>query len=337
MRRKSLAEERPELLSQWDRNNTLSPFDVSCGSHKKVWWICDKGHKWQATVKNRALIGSGCPYCEHRAVLKGYNDLLTVNPKLAGTWSPNNTLEPSDVSPSSNTVVRWVCENGHEWSARVADRSEGHGCPYCAGHKVWKGFNDLTTTHPDLLLEWSEKNTISPKSITYKYRAMVWWHCSKCGGNYQAGVYAKTQGRVCPLCIANEIKELRNQRIAKIKAAKDFTYLLPQLSAIYYAGKRQIKIRIDTDPNFGLPVTAYMPGIRLIIDVCNSKKESRIKEYMCRVNNITYISMPERLPETESISRVLKAFSSAHIYLNSNPIEDLEKIRENYYRWKDEH
>ena len=80
-----------------------------------------------------------------------------------------------------------------------------------------------------------------------------------------------------------------------------------------------------------------MPGIRLIIDVCNSKKESRIKEYMCRVNNITYISMPERLPETESISRVLKAFSSAHIYLNSNPIKDLETIRENYYRWKDEH
>lgn len=80
-----------------------------------------------------------------------------------------------------------------------------------------------------------------------------------------------------------------------------------------------------------MEVTAFMPGIRLIIDVCNSKKEARIKEYICKVNNITYISMPERLPETESISRVLKAFSSAHIYLYSNPIEDLEIIRSGYF------
>ena len=44
MKRGSLAEERPELVAQWARINTLSPYKVSCGSHKKVWWICDKGH-----------------------------------------------------------------------------------------------------------------------------------------------------------------------------------------------------------------------------------------------------------------------------------------------------
>ena len=70
MKHCSLAEERPELVCQWHISNTLSPSDVSCGSHKKVWWVCDKGHTWEATIKNRALIGSGCPYCEHRAVLR---------------------------------------------------------------------------------------------------------------------------------------------------------------------------------------------------------------------------------------------------------------------------
>ena len=62
MRRKSLAEERPDLLAQWSPDNEFSPSDVSCGSHKKVLWICAKGHTWAATVKNRALIGSKCPY-----------------------------------------------------------------------------------------------------------------------------------------------------------------------------------------------------------------------------------------------------------------------------------
>ena len=169
MKRRSLAEERPDLLFQWDRGNTISPYKVSAGSHKKVWWICNKGHRWEAIVKNRALIGSGCPYCEHRAVLEGYNDLQTVFPDVAKSWSPKNSKKPTEVSPSSNMEVVWICDKGHEWSARVADRTEGHGCPYCAGHRVWKGFNDLATTHPDLLLEWSEKNTISPETITYKY------------------------------------------------------------------------------------------------------------------------------------------------------------------------
>lgn len=50
MRHKSLAEERPELEAQWAPNNKLSPDQVSCGSHLKVWWICSEGHKWQATV-----------------------------------------------------------------------------------------------------------------------------------------------------------------------------------------------------------------------------------------------------------------------------------------------
>jgi DNA-directed RNA polymerase subunit RPC12/RpoP len=223
MKRKSLAEEKPELLSHWDRGNTLSPFEVSSGSHKKVWWVCDKGHTWEATVKNRALIGSSCPYCEHRAVLKGYNDLQTVNPKLAREWSPKNKLKPSDVSPSSNTEVLWICKNGHEWSARVADRSEGHGCPYCAGHRVWKGFNDLATTHPELVSEWSVKNKgLSPETITYKNRTNVWWQCSKCGNEYQAVVYARAKGRICPFCIAGEIKRLRNKRLAEFKICKDF-------------------------------------------------------------------------------------------------------------------
>ena len=138
MRRKTLAEEHPELVPQWGTSNELSPSDVSSGSHKKVWWTCEKGHSWEATIKNRALLGSGCPYCEHRAVLKGFNDLQTVNPNVARTWSPKNTLKPSDVSPSSNTTVLWICKNGHEWSARIADRNEGHGCPYCSGNaKKW--------------------------------------------------------------------------------------------------------------------------------------------------------------------------------------------------------
>ena len=335
MRRGSLAEERPELVPQWGTNNKLSPSDVSCGSHKKVWWVCDKGHSWEATVKNRALKGSGCPYCEHRAVLNGYNDLLTVFPDIAKTWSPKNLKTPSEVSSKSNAEVLWICENGHEWKARIADRTEGHGCPYCAGQKVWKGFNDLATTHPDLIPEWSERNKdLDPEAITYKNRSNVWWHCSKCGNEYQAVVYARANGRICPFCIATEIQRLRRERLKMKRIAKDFEYLLPQLTVIYYAGKLGLKVVPDSDNPVGIPVTARIPSLNLIIDVCDSNREIQIKEIVCRLNKIRYVCIPSKLPDNEVVSRIRTIFTECHVYFDSRESDDLEIIRESYSQWR---
>ncbi len=335
MKRKSLAEERPDLLAQWSPDNEISPFDVSCGSHKKVLWTCDKGHTWAATVKNRALRGSGCPYCEHRAVLKGYNDLQTLFPEVAKTWSPKNKLKPYEVSSRSNTEVLWVCEKGHEWKARVADRTEGHGCPYCAGQRVWKGFNDLATTHPNLVAEWSEKNVgLSPDTITYKNRTNVWWHCSKCGNDYQAVVYARANGRICPFCVAKELLRLRVVRLYEKKIDRDYGYLLPQLAAVYYAGQYGLSVITDTEEPVGFPIMALIPAIGLAIDVCNINRVRFIKEYICKAHSITYIGLPEGLTELEAINTVRKAFCNAHIHITSSVHDDLKHIKSSFAHWK---
>ena len=335
MRRKTLAEEHPELVPQWGTSNELSPSDVSSGSHKKVWWTCEKGHSWEATIKNRALLGSGCPYCEHRAVLKGYNDLQTLFPEVAATWSPNNLKKPSEVSSRSNAEALWICENGHEWKTRIADRTEGHGCPYCAGQRVWKGFNDLVTTHPELIPEWSEKNkNISPEAITYKNRTNVWWHCSKCENEYQAVVYARANGRICPFCIAKKLKLLRDERLADKRIFQDFEYLLPQLATIYYAGKHGLKVITESDDLVGVPITAYVPDIGLAIDVCCSNKIIAIKEYICMTQGITYITIPGKISEEDVVRIIRKAFFNIHIYSNSTVEDDLELIRKRFTYWK---
>jgi len=335
MKRKSLAEEYPELVEQWSQINEISPSDVSSGSHKKVWWTCKKGHTWEAIIKNRALLGSGCPYCEHRAVLKGYNDLQTLFPDVAKTWSPKNKMNPFEVSARSNAEVLWLCENGHKWKARVADRTDGHGCPYCAGQRVWKGFNDLATTHPELISEWSDKNVnLSPEKITYKNRTNVWWHCSKCGNDYQAVVYARANGRICPFCIANEIKRLREQRIISKQISKDFSFLLPQLASIYYAGKHGLNVITETDDLVGFPITAFVPNVNLAIDVCCSRKLVTIKEYICSVRGITYVNIPGKIPEIETVIKIRDAFFKAHLYSDSTAEDDLELLRRKYSQWK---
>ena len=63
----SLAINNLELSKEWHptRNKSLSPYDVTPGSGKKVWWICNKGHEWKASIDHRAR-GRGCPYCSGR-------------------------------------------------------------------------------------------------------------------------------------------------------------------------------------------------------------------------------------------------------------------------------
>ncbi len=138
MRHRSLAEERPDLVLQWSPDNKIDPATVSACSHIKALWTCDKGHVWKSSVKNRVLADSSCPYCAHRVVLKGFNDLATLYPDIAKEWSDRNLpLLPSNVMAFANKKVWWRCDNGHEWYALISSRSGGHGCPYCCGHIKW--------------------------------------------------------------------------------------------------------------------------------------------------------------------------------------------------------
>ena len=55
----------PDIAEEWHptKNGTLNPTDVTAGSSKKVWWICRKGHKWQASIDSRTQKRAGCPIC----------------------------------------------------------------------------------------------------------------------------------------------------------------------------------------------------------------------------------------------------------------------------------
>ena len=127
----------PVLANEWHptRNGGLTARDTTPGSNRKVWWTCVRGHEWLATVASRSG-GRGCPYCAGKAASED-NCLETLNPVLANEWHPtrNGGLTARDTTPGSNRKVWWICHNGHEWLATIADRSGGNGCPYCAGKR----------------------------------------------------------------------------------------------------------------------------------------------------------------------------------------------------------
>ena len=153
----------PDLIKEWDyeKNSPIYPYMVKKGSNNKIWWKCEKGHEWQAEISARTSGKSGCPYCAGRKTIQGENDLVSIESKLLSEWNykKNDGKKPSDFKMHSGALVWWKCERGHEWQAKIADRSRGDGCPYCSGKRLMVGFNDLAHVYPYLAKEWNyEKN-----------------------------------------------------------------------------------------------------------------------------------------------------------------------------------
>ena len=180
-----LATTNQNLAQEWHptMNGKLTPYNVSAGSNKKIWWQCPKGgdHEWQATVASRT-IGNGCPVCSGYFVVHS-NCLAITNPKLAQEWHPtkNAKLTPYNVRSGGSTKVWWKCSKGddHEWQAAIYDR-KSQNCSVCAGKKIVLS-TCLATTNPDLAQEWhpTKNGKLTPYNVTAGSNKKVWWQCSK--------------------------------------------------------------------------------------------------------------------------------------------------------------
>jgi hypothetical protein len=123
----------PGLAKEWHptRNGDLNPRNVTPGSGKKVWWICIRGHEWQAAVYSRNR-GSGCPVCNKPTPAEN-NETIITNSDLRKEWhlTKNSGLNLRNLPAGFNEKVWWICEEGHEWQATVKSRMSGRGCPAC--------------------------------------------------------------------------------------------------------------------------------------------------------------------------------------------------------------
>ena len=114
---KSLQSACFDLASEWhpSKNGNLRPEMFTQNSNKVVWWYGKCGHEWKESINNRTGKKCGCPYCANNRVLKGFNDLATINPRLSSEWHPtkNNELTPYMFMPGSRKKVWWLGKCGH--------------------------------------------------------------------------------------------------------------------------------------------------------------------------------------------------------------------------------
>ena len=141
---KHVIAENAELMIEWDfEKNTelgLDPLLIGVGSHTKAWWKCKTcGYEWYGSINHR-VHRRGCPYCNHRVVVSGKNDLASLRPDLLKEWDyEKNTINPAELAVRSGKKAYWKCSVcGNEWVAVIASRAAGAGCPKWRDHKKKK-------------------------------------------------------------------------------------------------------------------------------------------------------------------------------------------------------
>ena len=144
-----------QLMSEWtgecEDNQHYNIDQVSFGSNKKFRWKCFEGHEWHADVLHRT-IGRSCPYCANtnrskmvsKARLSEENNLKTwclsngsFGQRLISEWTglceDDKHYKIDEVARGSHKKFKWQCSKGHEWLAKINDRTKDKtGCPYCS-------------------------------------------------------------------------------------------------------------------------------------------------------------------------------------------------------------
>lgn len=199
-----LSEMRPDLFAEIDRdrNADVDLAVLRTGSNATIWWVCAKGHSYdaQVAVRNR---GSQCPYCSGRR-LSPERVLSATHPRLASEWHPtkNGDLHPDGVLPTSRKPVWWKCAAGHEWQTGVWGRANADSpCPFCSGYHRPHG-ESLASGFPDVAAEWhpTKNGDLRPEAVTAGMKANIWWRCAE-GHEWQARLSSRTtQGNGCPTC-----------------------------------------------------------------------------------------------------------------------------------------
>lgn len=139
--------------------------------------------------------------------------LAYVKPQLAAEWHPtkNSPLLPINFSASSSQRVWWQCKHGHEWEAKISNRTK-RNCPYCAGRYPTKE-SCMKSTHPHLaeMFHPIKNGKLTPFDLKAGTHKKLWWRCTKNSDHEwqrrgSASVNIKGNN-YCPICVGLTITD----------------------------------------------------------------------------------------------------------------------------------
>lgn len=176
-----------------------------------------------------------------------YKDsLAATHPHVASEWDHDkNDAKPTDYPHTSQRRFFWKCAEGHTAEMSIKNRAKAKTpCIYCADRKVWPGFNDLATRHPELAHQWSDQNELQASEILPQSRDSALWVCPKEGHVWTGKIAARTaKGTDCAYCAGREaLKGFNDLETLRPEIAADWDYDLNEGVPSDYTAKASVKV-----------------------------------------------------------------------------------------------
>lgn len=197
---------RPGLRAEWHptRNAGLDLEAITTDDSRPMWWLCRLRHEWEEPVADRLSRGGGCRLCAGRRYVES---LSVTHPLVAAQWHPilNGDLTPEEFTAGSSVYIAWICEEGHEWRARIDTRTsgKGSGCPKCDPKRRHYRRESLAVERPDLAAQWHPtlNGDRTPYDVTAGSGQKIWWRCeTNLEHVWRAVVAQRTKGSGCRKC-----------------------------------------------------------------------------------------------------------------------------------------
>ena len=319
-----------QLISEWtgacEDGTQYNIDEITKGSQKKFKWKCSEGHEWFAGVHNRTTHKQGCPYCyeENRgaivakAKLSEKSSLKTLcfsnglwGKQLMDEWTgeceDGKHYKIDEISFGSQKKFRWRCSKGHEWFAKVVNRTKHkQGCPYCYNANRSEIISKANLSEENSLKTWCltngsfgerlksewtgecddgkhyEIDEVSYGSSKKKFK----WKCSK-GHEWSVNVKGRTSRKTgCPYC-----------NTYGTSYPEQFFY--HSLKQIYPSAENRCKVLKSLQNPHGVEFDIGIPEIPLCIEYSPTRwhegKEERdqYKKDLCKQCGIRLIQIIE--------------------------------------------
>jgi hypothetical protein len=126
----------PEIAKQAksELNKDIDIYKLANYSGVKLFWECEFGHIWEASVSNRVRKKQGCPYCSgHRVTNRNRLCLNFPEIYLEIDFEKNEGMDYYELGYGTPKKIWWKCNNCHEsYFASVCNRTGlNRGCPNC--------------------------------------------------------------------------------------------------------------------------------------------------------------------------------------------------------------
>lgn len=194
------------LYELWSKDNSMSPYEVSIGSAKKIFLTCRSNNKHPDYCLSAYNIKNSfaCPYCSGKQVCHD-NSFGNKYPESIELWSDLNDDTPYDYTPMSNQAVYMKCPIGKhkDFKRKICAHVEyGFRCPECSKENVihLRG-NDSPNWNPDL----SEDRHFRFSNEYDKWRTAVF----------------ERDGYICQCCLNKKHNRLNAHHILSFANHKD--------------------------------------------------------------------------------------------------------------------